>query len=129
MAGSSAPGRIRVGKVAEFREGDRKLVPGAEHQIGIFLVEGQFVAYENRCLHQGGPVCEGRYFPRMTAVVAPGGQVLGERYDRSEPHLVCPWHGWEYDLRSGQFCGGGKARRLRSFTVEVEGDDVYVIVT
>ena len=127
MGGTETGRRIRVGAVAEFQDGDRKLVPVRGFQIGVFYVEGRFVAYENRCLHQGGPVCEGRYFPRMTAVISPEGRVLGERYDRSEPHLVCPWHGWEYDLRSGHFCGN-LARRLRSYPVELEGDDVYVIV-
>lgn len=119
--------RIRVGAVSEFEEGARKLVPIGRDEIGVFRVEGTFVAYRNSCAHQGGPVCEGRFFPRVTALVTEGGLVAGERYDRAEPHLVCPWHGWEYDLRTGEFCGD-RARRLRAYPVEVEGGDVYVVI-
>ena len=119
--------RLRVGAVSEFEEGSRKLVPNGRDQVGVFLVEGKFVAYRNSCAHQGGPVCEGRYFPRITALVTGDGLVNGERYDRSEPHLVCPWHGWEYDLRTGEFCGD-RSRGLRAYPVEVEGDDVYVVI-
>lgn len=124
MAASS---RVLVGSAAEFRDGDRKIVTVGDRTVGVFLVDGRFRCYENTCLHQGGPVCEGRYFPKMTAVVGEGGRLLGERYDTSEPHLVCPWHGWEFDLRTGEFCGD-RSRRLRSFPVEVEGGDVYVVL-
>lgn len=119
--------RIHVGAVAEFEEGSRKLVPNGRDEIGVFRVDGAFVAYRNSCAHQGGPVCEGRFFPRMTAVVTGDGLVHGERYDRSEPHLVCPWHGWEYDLKTGEFCGD-RTRKLRAYQVEVEGDEVYVVI-
>ncbi|WP_028923573.1 Rieske (2Fe-2S) protein [Pseudonocardia acaciae] len=119
--------RVRVGSVHEFAEGHRVLVPHGRYAVGVFRVDGEFRAYRNVCLHQGGPVCEGRYFPLMTAVVDAGGRALGERYDESEPHLVCPWHGWEYDLRTGEFCGD-RRRRLRSYPVTVEGEDVYVVL-
>ena len=119
--------RTHVGKVSEFEDGSRRLVPGMPYEIGIFRVGEDFHAYENRCVHQGGPVCEGRFFPRMTAIVNDGGQVLGERYSSGEPHLVCPWHGWEYDLRTGEFCGD-RSIRLRRYPVEIEGEDVYVVV-
>ncbi|MFC6882573.1 MULTISPECIES: Rieske (2Fe-2S) protein [Actinomadura] len=120
-----AAARVLVGSASDFREGDRKLVQVAGRTVGVFRVEGRFYAYENTCLHQGGPVCEGRYFPKMTAVVTGDGRVLGEKYDESEPHLVCPWHGWEFDLRTGEFCGD-RSKKLRSYTVETEGDEVYV---
>ena len=128
VGGEMSGSRIRVGSVTEFRDGDRKLVPIGSGEIGVFRVDGRFVAYLNRCLHQGGPVCEGRFFPRMTARVTDRGLVQGERFDRSEPHLVCPWHGWEYDLRTGKFCGD-QTRSLHTYPVEVHGDDVYVLVS
>lgn len=119
--------RVLVGTVAEFQEGDRKIVKAGGRTVGVFRVDGGFRCYENTCLHQGGPVCEGRYFPKMTAVVSDDGRLLGERYDKSEPHLVCPWHGWEFDLRTGEFCGD-RTRKLRSFRVETEGDEIYVVI-
>ncbi|MGH3585097.1 MAG: Rieske (2Fe-2S) protein [Pseudonocardia sp.] len=127
MTSSTTPTRVRAGAVRDFAEGDRVLVPNGDYTIGVFRVDGTFRAYDNICLHQGGPVCEGRYFPLMTAVIDEGGRVLGERYDESEPHLVCPWHGWEYDLRTGEFCGD-RRRSLRTRPVVVEGEDVYVVL-
>ncbi|HEY3683917.1 MAG TPA: Rieske (2Fe-2S) protein [Streptosporangiaceae bacterium] len=127
MSQQAAPVRVPAGRASEFADGDRRIITAGGRVVGVFRVDGGFRAYENTCLHQGGPVCEGRYFPKMTAVVAGDGRMLGERYDRSEPHLVCPWHGWEFDLRTGEFCGD-RTRRLRDFPVEIEGDEVYVVV-
>ena len=48
-----------VGKTAEFKDGDRRIVFAGDNEIGVFRHEGQFYAYSNFCLHQGGPACEG----------------------------------------------------------------------
>src|SRR6185295_14478909 len=48
-----------VGKIAEFQDGDRRIIFAGEHEIGVFRHDGQFYAYSNFCLHQGGPACEG----------------------------------------------------------------------
>lgn len=127
MTQQAVPTRVRVGAVSDFPDGQRVLVPNGDYSVGVFRIDGEFRAYDNVCLHQGGPVCEGRYFPRMTAVIDDAGRVLGEKYDESEPHLVCPWHGWEYDLKTGEFCGD-RSRKLRSYPVETEGGDVYVVI-
>lgn len=127
MSQQTAPARVAVGTVSDFRVGDRTLIEVGGRVIGVFRLDDGFRAYQNLCLHQGGPVCEGRYFPKMTALITDDGRMLGERYDESEPHLVCPWHGWEYDLRTGEFCGD-RTKRLTAFPVEIEGDDVYVVV-
>lgn len=119
--------RIRVGPAAEFAEGERVLVQAGGAVIGVFRVGDGFVAYENRCLHQGGPVCEGQYFPKVEAVVTDDGRVVGEHFVRDEPHLVCPWHGWEYDLRTGEAIADRRLR-LRSYRVVVEGGDLHVLV-
>src|SRR6266536_279175 len=62
----TAPSRRRrsmaeqfVGKIAEFKDGDRRIIFAGDNEIGIFRHEGQFYAYSNFCLHQGGPACEG----------------------------------------------------------------------
>lgn len=124
---TSQGARIRVAAVGEIAVGERRIIPVDGYEIGVFRVsDDSFVAYRNVCLHQGGPVCEGRLFPRMTAVVTDDGRLVAERYDTTEPHLVCPWHGWEYDLRTGEFCGD-RTRRLKAYPVEIVGEDVYVI--
>ncbi len=46
-----------VGKVSDFAEGNRRIVFVGDHEIGVFREEGEFHAYSNYCLHQGGPAC------------------------------------------------------------------------
>src|SRR5262249_41239546 len=48
-----------AGKTAEYKDGDRRIIFAGDNEIGIFRHEGQFYAYSNFCLHQGGPACEG----------------------------------------------------------------------
>ena len=48
-----------VGKISEFKDGDRRIVFLGDHEIGVFRENGTFYAYSNYCLHQGGPACEG----------------------------------------------------------------------
>ena len=48
-----------VGKGSEFKDGDRRIVFVGDNEIGVFRDGGEFYAYSNFCLHQGGPACEG----------------------------------------------------------------------
>ena len=48
-----------VGKISDFQEGDRRIVFVGDNEIGVFRDGGEFHAYSNFCLHQGGPACEG----------------------------------------------------------------------
>ena len=50
---------------------------------------------------------------------------LGIHYVAGSAHLVCPWHGWEFDLRSGRHCGHDAARLL-AHPVTVRDGGVYV---
>jgi len=95
--------RVVVGRVTDFQDGDRKIVDVNGKSVGIFRVDGQFYAIRNRCPHQWGPLCLGDFAPR--AVSSGPGDV---HMDDGPPLLACPWHGWEYDLATGQsFMGPG----------------------
>jgi nitrite reductase/ring-hydroxylating ferredoxin subunit len=80
----------------------------------VFHVAGRFYAVRNRCPHQGAPLCLGRVFSRITSA-QPGQFEL----DGGPPLLVCPWHGWQYDLASGQSYSPGDPR-VKSYSVSVE---------
>ena len=114
-----------VGKTGEFKDGDRRIIFAGDNEIGVFRHEGQFYAYSNFCLHQGGPACEGMITPNVVDVFAKDktyqGQVFGE-----ETHFVCPWHGYEYDLKTGE-CIGDRKQKLRKFEVVKRGEDIYVV--
>ncbi|NUR92274.1 MAG: Rieske (2Fe-2S) protein [Nonomuraea sp.] len=118
--------KVHVGAATAFAEGERKIVEVGGRRVGVFHVDGGFVAYLNICPHQGGPVCEGQFFPRVEAVLGEGGVLVGERSDHGQPHLVCPWHGWEYDLRTGVMVADDGIR-LRRYETVIEEGEVYVI--
>ena len=96
--------KVVVGKVSDFADGDRKIIDVNGKSIGIFRVDDQFYAIRNRCPHQWGPLCLGDFAPR--AVSSGPGDV---HLDSGPPLIACPWHGWEYDLATGQsFMGPGR---------------------
>ena len=115
-----------VGKLADIPEHACRLIQAGETEIGVFRIKGQLRAYENRCVHQGGPVCRGEVLGKLEQILAPDKTVLGERFSEDEIHVVCPWHGWEYDLDTGA-CAADRRFKLRSFRVMVRDDDVYVV--
>lgn len=116
-----------AGKAHDFDEDGRKIVRIGDVEIGIFRRTGSWYAYENRCLHQGGPVCEGAIMAKVEAVLGRDGVYLGERFSEEETHLVCPWHGWEYDLATGA-CAADRRLRLTRYRVVERGDEIYVVI-
>jgi 3-phenylpropionate/trans-cinnamate dioxygenase ferredoxin subunit len=104
-----------VATVDEIPPGQRKIVEVAGRSIGVFNVGGEFFAVLNRCPHQGGPLCLGNTlgFLRSAGV--------GEfQYSRAGEILRCPWHGWEFDLRTGQSWFDPGRVLVRRYEVTVE---------
>ncbi len=52
---------------------------------------------------------------------------IGDRFSEDEIHVVCPWHGWEYDLENDA-CATDRRFKLRSFRIVLREDYVYVLV-
>ena len=115
----------RVLPVDEIPERGGVLAQVGDQEIGIFKSDGVLHAYENRCIHQGGPVCTGEILGKTTLVLNDGGEVEREIEDMSEMRLICPWHGWEYVLATGEVAHNHRLR-LRRFEVLVENGIVYV---
>ena len=116
-----------VGKLNEFKEGDRRIVFLNELEIGVFRFDGKFYAYSNTCLHQGGPACEGMVIAKVEDIIAPDKTYQGQRFEEREQHFVCPWHGYEYDLETGE-CVPDRKLKLRKFDVLRKGESVYVVI-
>lgn len=117
----------RVGPAREIPEGDGVLALAGGTEVGVFRVRGRLHAYENRCRHQGGPVCTGEIIGRYEQVLNPDGTVREERFAEDEVRIACPWHGWEYDLETGR-CTADRRFRLRRFPVVIRDGDVYVSI-
>ena len=114
-----------VAKASELPEGDRRIVTAGAREIGVFHKDGAYYAYSNYCLHSGGPACEGLLINKVVDVIAADRTYRGQTF-ADDVHFVCPWHGWEYDLKTGE-CVGDRSRKLRKFEIVRRGDDIYVI--
>ena len=103
--------KIKLATVREVPEGGMILRLHGDAQILLAKVDGKIYAMNDVCTHQGAPLHEGDL----------GGQ---------EAHLVtCPWHEAHFDLRTGKvYQETPWATDTETFTVEVDGDDVYVEV-
>lgn len=116
------PQRWPVAKASEIPPGERLLVEAKKHSIGVFNVNGTYIAALNMCPHELAPVCRGRV--GGTTLPSPPGEY---KWGREGEILACPWHGWEFDLTTGRMIADERVR-LRTYPVEVEDDIIYVIV-
>ena len=122
---SATATRYRIGPASLVPEESGLLVRLGGYEVGVFRLHDGYVAYENVCLHQGGPVCSGVVIGKVEQVLRDDKTVAFERESTEEIHVICPWHGWEYDLATGE-CATDRRLRLRRFEVEVVGDELYV---
>lgn len=110
--------RYVVAKVADLPEGERIIVDVKGQSIGVFHEDGAFYAFRNRCPHQGAELCKGLVVGLLEA------ERPGEyRFDMGHKLLACPWHGWEFDLKTGQSYFDPQRTRVRQFPVDVEHGD------
>ncbi|MFB6131724.1 MAG: Rieske (2Fe-2S) protein [Salinigranum sp.] len=116
-----------VAKDDELDDGDRIVVQLRGRDIGVFKLDGEYYAYTSWCAHQGGPACEGRIEGTMEASIDPETRAVEKRYVREGEILLCPWHGWEFDVRTGQALPREDVK-LPSCPVRVEDGDVIVSV-
>jgi 3-phenylpropionate/trans-cinnamate dioxygenase ferredoxin subunit len=105
--------KVVVAPLTEFPPNTRRIVRVGSREIGVFRVDDRFYAVRNRCPHQGGPLCIGRIFARIVSE-RPGEFTLAG----GPPLLVCPWHGWQYDVATGQSYARGDPR-VKSYGVSV----------
>ena len=116
---------VFVAKASELPDGERRIVEHGGIEIGVFHWQGAFYAYQNLGVHQGGPACEGIIMHKVEDVIGPDRTWHGQKFGK-EVHFVCPWHGYEYDLRTGE-CAADRRLRLKSFEVVRRGEDIYVV--
>jgi nitrite reductase (NADH) small subunit len=111
-------GRHVVGTISEITHGMRKIVQIEGRSIGVFNIEGQLDALRNTCPHQGAPLCEGVVTP---LVVSPAPTYFD--YEREGEIVRCPWHQWEFDIKTGCMIVD-KRMRTKSYEVTVEKFDI-----
>ena len=114
-----------ISKVADFNDGERRIVIAGEKDVGVLKDKGEFFAYSNYCLHQGGPACEGLTIAAVEERIMPDKTSRGLYFSDTEMHFVCPWHGYEYDMKTGE-CVSNRKLKLRRYPVVQKGDELYV---
>lgn len=90
-------GKYVVARVQDIPAGSRIIVDIEGREIGIFHIDGAFHAILNYCPHRGGELCKGDVLSLVESD-RPG----DVRLDESTKFIVCPWHGWEFDIKTGE---------------------------
>jgi nitrite reductase (NADH) small subunit len=97
---------VDVARVEDVPPGTVKTVRAGEEEIALAHVDGAFYATQNTCLHLRGPLGEGSLAGCL---------------------LTCPWHGWQYDVRTGEN-DFDLAIRLRTYDVRIVDGEIRVRV-
>ncbi|TLS51656.1 Rieske (2Fe-2S) protein [Paenibacillus antri] len=109
-----------VGKVGDIPPGGKKIVDAGSRSVGVYNVQGRYYALRNLCPHQGAALCTGV----TTAFVTSSGP--GDFAYECEGEIVrCPWHQWEFDVKTGQMVVDPATRTI-AYEVSVEKYDVSV---
>lgn len=119
--------RWDAGASSDVPERGRLVVDADGTTVGIFRVDGRLYAYENRCAHMRGPVCQGLMVPRVLEVLDARKAIVGSRFDEGDPHIVCPWHGAEFEIRTGHHAGTPEMK-LKSIAVEESDGRIYLSI-
>jgi len=106
----------RVCRVEELPEGGRRKVSVKGRDVALFNVRGELFAILDRCPHAGASLCDGQLTGLMHSE-GPGDY----RLTREGEILRCPWHRWEFDLRTGKSCAEPNRIFVRTYAVSVAG--------
>jgi len=98
---------VKVASAGELAPGSTKQVEVDGKTIALFNLDGNYFAIGNDCTHRGGPLAEGF--------------VEGES-------VTCPWHGAQFNIKTGAVVGPPAAKGVAKYNVRVQGNDVEVEV-
>jgi nitrite reductase (NADH) small subunit len=101
-------------------DGEVRTVEAGGRRIGLIRVAGELHGFADACPHRGAPLCSaGTLVHRIESD--------GARVVRHEPadRLRCPWHKWEFDVRTG-LCAEAPGLRARRYRVWLEDDEIVV---
>ena len=97
--------QIRAASLDAVPTGQPMLVELQGTRVVLARVGDQVYACGDVCAHRGGPLSEGKL---------------------SGVRLACPWHGWMYDVRTGQCAFPGRGASVPSYPVKVDAGEVWV---
>jgi nitrite reductase (NADH) small subunit len=109
-----------VAKAADIPPGTHQLLEAGGKKIGVYNIGGEYFALRNVCPHQGAELCKGL----TTAYVGSDGPGNFD-FQREGEILRCPWHQWEFDIKTGIMVHD-PAMRTKCYEVTVETFDVSI---
>ncbi len=113
---------IAVGALADVPAGRFLMVDVHGRRVGVTrLPDGALRAVRDHCPHKGAEICRGQICG-TSLPSAPGELVFG----RAGEVLVCPWHGYEYDLVTGEQLYQEHPTRLLTLPVAVQDGQVFI---
>ena len=123
LSAGATVARLDLGEVEDFPLGECRVLQLGVNEVGVYRFENEVYAIRNWCPHRGAPVCLGQL--RGTMLPAEPGQ-----YVPGLEGLVlhCPWHQWEFDLRTGRTVFGTDRRRLITYRVVSEHNHLWIEV-
>ena len=95
---------IRVANTDELSVGNGIVVEVNDKCLAVFNVDGVYHVTDNMCLHRGGPLGEG---------------------DLEGETVTCPWHGWEYNVKTGH-CANNPSINIKAYQTIVEEGEVKI---
>lgn len=102
----SQPILIKIADMSQVPCGGKTIVEGPnKEKIALFNINGTIHALENSCPHMGGPLGEG---------------------DIDEGTVICPWHGWQFDIASG-CCINMPGDDVRKIEIVVTGEEIFLV--
>jgi nitrite reductase/ring-hydroxylating ferredoxin subunit len=104
-----------VARCLDISEGQQKRVSIAGRDICVFNIKGSFFALLDRCPHEGASLSHGFRVGLVTST-SPG----CFQYSRESEMVKCPWHGWEFDIKTGQSWCAPTRVRVRPYPTDVE---------
>lgn len=109
----------------DLDDGERVTVQLEGREISVFNIDGEYYAYTNWCPHQSGPVCEGKISGTWEATVDEDTLAIEREWTREGKILNCPWHGWEFEIESGE----SLAQDVRLISHEVQVQDGELVIS
>jgi nitrite reductase (NADH) small subunit len=101
-------------------EGGHAVVTIEGKSIGIYRINDEYYALNNYCPHQGAPMCAG-----LVSGTTLASNVYEYEYGKKGEIIRCPWHGWEFDIRTGKSLFSEKIW-VKTYKVNVQDGKVGV---
>lgn len=114
-----------VAKEDEISNGEHIVAQVQGREIGVFQIDDKLYAFTNWCAHQSGPICEGYLGGTTEATFDLETLETTTEWIKEGEILTCPWHGWEYDIITGD-CLSKNGIKLPKHDVRIEDGEIIV---